>query len=392
MRGGYKKGAAFKNDKHRVWTEYFTDHLSAADKAAIVVSSVPSGKRHLYVIDMQKDFVDKRYGSEAMGKFAVGDGQAVIQPILEHVNRSLQDNNCKNIIFSRDYHPADHCSFFNGPGNRGGNFPSHCVQGTEGAEMVKEFKLSSRLNVPKVKLIFKGIHADTDSFSAAEFDGARQKSSGGQCKCPSNSNGGCSSVTGGYTIKGNADPFLYNGPVNMNNSNKFELPNVEEGDVIEVCGLAGDYCVRDTAIALKQKYGSKVTVVVLNNMVRYPFLPLVVPILQHRDNENLNKFNTESRGKTQDNHLAHLDRFRIEQKDKGLNYYLFDKDGLVDKDSIPDEQTLKKNLGNYFHFISDPRDIVKDYKKVGVKIMISGQAGGYTRKAKRSRVRSSRHR
>lgn len=392
MRGGYKKGSAFKNDKHKVWTEYFMDHISASDKAAIVVNRVPTGKRHLYVIDMQNDFIDRPYGVEAFGKFAVGDGKHVIPAIKAYVDAALEDNECKNVVFSRDYHPADHCSFFNGPGGRGGNFPSHCVQGTEGAHMVKEFNRFSLKN-PKISVVFKGINANTDSFSAVAFGGARQSSSGSACKCPA---GGCSAVTGGYTLKSTANPFTYNGPVTPANANKFdELPGVADGDVIEVCGLAGDYCVRDTAIALKEKYKGKCEVVVLNNMVRYPFLPLVVPILQHRNNENLNRFNTGNRGKTQDNHLAHLDRFRIEQKDKGLNYYLFDKGGLVDKDSIPDAETLKKNLGSYFHFISDPRDIVKDYKKAGVKIMISGQTGGYTRRAKRSsrsRVKRSRAR
>jgi len=388
MRGGYKKGAAFKNDKHKVWTEYFMDHISAADMAAIVVSRVPSGKRHLYVIDMQNDFIDRPYSSEAMGKFAVGDGKDVIGPIKAHVEAALKDPYCKNVVFSRDYHPKDHCSFFNGPSGRKGNFPSHCVQQTMGAKMIKEFE-DFRLSNDKITVVFKGINADTDSFSAVAFGGARQSSSGPACKCPA---GGCSAVTGGYTLKADANPFTYNGPVTPANANKFdELPGVEQGDVIEVCGLAGDYCVRDTALALKAKYGSKVTVVVLNNMVRYPFLPLIVPIFQHRGKETTNKYNIA------DNHQEHLARFVSSQKNKGLNYYLFDANGLVPQNELPTEDTLKGKLGAYFHFISDPRAIIDDYADAGVKIMISGQAGGYTRRAKRSsrsktRVkRSARH-
>jgi len=380
-KGGYTKnkmGEISKNDKHAVWTNYFLDHIDKKDKAKLIINKIPEGsRRHLYVIDMQNDFIDRPYGSEANGKFSVGDGKDIISPIKECIQKAISDPNYKTIVFSRDYHPKNHCSFFNGEGARGGNFPSHCLQETDGAHIIQEFLDTNfakdyKVNDSnKIRVVFKGIFPNTDSFSAVEFKGARQKSSGAQCTCDGK---GCSSVTGGFTLKDtNVNPFTYNGKVDETNATQFSGPTVDDGDVFEVCGLAGDYCVRDTALALKQKY-PKCTVVVLNDLVRYPFLPLDIPVIQHR--------NREHGSVSVDNHLENLKRFLSIKQNKGLNYYLFNKDGLLTADEISkiDDDTFKienkEYLQNYFHFISDPRALIEDYCDHSVKMLMTRSMKG----------------
>ena len=384
-KGGYKN--APNGDKHAIWTNYFLDHIEEEDKRKLIINKIPEGaRRHLYVIDMQNDFIDRAYGSEKTGKFSVGDGKDIIVPIKKHIEKAIGDSNCKTIVFSRDYHPGNHCSFFNGEGSRGGNFPSHCVQETEGAYIIEEFLDTKYVkdydaDSNKIHVVFKGIFPNTDSFSAVDFKGARQKSSGAQCTCDGK---GCSSVTGGFTLKDtNMNPFTYNGKVDETNATQFDGPAVDDGDVFEVCGLAGDYCVRDTALALKQKY-PKCTVVVLNDLVRYPFLPLNIPVIQHR--------NREHGSKSVDNHLENLKHFISHEKNKGLNYYLFNEAGLVAREDLPKKvETLESSLETYFHFISDPRALIEDYCDHSVKMLMPRSMTGGRRIKYVSRRGRNRH-
>jgi hypothetical protein len=172
-------------------------------------------------------------------------------------------------------------------------------------------------------------------------------------------------------------------------------PAFPDGSVIEVCGLAGDYCVRDTAIALATKYVN-CTVVVLNDLVRYPFVPMWLDCKMH----------TNVEGRSVESHMAHLDYFLNTEKNKGFNYYIFDQTGkLMTPTEIqakfPNVDALKAaitaeipNFGPvYNHFLSDPRDIILDYKKSNVRIMLNPlpMAGGRRRSytARRLRKRAS---
>jgi nicotinamidase/pyrazinamidase len=64
------------------------------------------------------------------------------------------------VVASRDWHPADHCSF----AARGGPWPPHCVQGTRGAEFHPGL---DQTNLDRV--VSKGTDPDRDAYSA--FDG-----------------------------------------------------------------------------------------------------------------------------------------------------------------------------------------------------------------------------
>lgn len=367
---------------HSLWTAYFKSHVSEESADSILVKTLPpTENRYLYVIDMQNDFIDRVYdtddGNKQFGKFAVGEGNSVIRGILSHANEAIKSDAYKGVIFSRDYHPADHCSFGAGHPN-GGSFPSHCVQATKGAQLIDEIKTGIDFMNPKVAVIYKGIHPDADSFSAMPYGKARQVSSGPKCTGCTDTVA-CSNITGGWELKG--APLDYNGPILYGNGNsatadgytpvKYE-PVFPDGSVIEVCGLAGDYCVRDTAIALATQYVNCI-VVVLNDLVRYPFVPMWLDC----------KIHTNVEGRPVESHMEHLDYFLNSEKNKGFNYYIFDQTGkLMTPTQIqmkfPNVDTLKAaitaeipNFGPvYNHFLSDPRDIILDYKKSNVRIML----------------------
>ncbi|OGF97807.1 MAG: hypothetical protein A2Z86_03495 [Candidatus Glassbacteria bacterium GWA2_58_10] len=105
----------------------------------------------LLVVDMQVDFC-------AGGALAAHDTVSM----LETVNALIDEYTDKNklVIFSRDWHPSDHCSFR----EQGGQWPTHCVAGTPGAEF------HPRLRLPSCSLVVsKATARDKEAYSA--FDG-----------------------------------------------------------------------------------------------------------------------------------------------------------------------------------------------------------------------------
>jgi nicotinamidase/pyrazinamidase len=76
--------------------------------------------RALLIVDFQNDFTPG-------GALAVPDGDA----IAERVNALAASGDYDVVVATRDWHPRDHGSF----SERGGPWPVHCVQGTEGAEL-----------------------------------------------------------------------------------------------------------------------------------------------------------------------------------------------------------------------------------------------------------------
>jgi nicotinamidase/pyrazinamidase len=72
-------------------------------------------------VDIQNDFCPG-------GAFPVADGDKVVPALNKYIQlfRSAR----APIIYTRDWHPPDHSSFK----AQGGPWPSHCVQGTEGAK------------------------------------------------------------------------------------------------------------------------------------------------------------------------------------------------------------------------------------------------------------------
>lgn len=114
----------------------------------------------LLVVDVQRDFLPG-------GALAVPDGNAVI-PRVNHLATLFS-----RVVLTQDWHPAGHLSFADShpgrapfdtielPYGRQVLWPTHCVQGTEGAE------LAPGLDVPGAALVIrKGCRPAVDSYSA----------------------------------------------------------------------------------------------------------------------------------------------------------------------------------------------------------------------------------
>ncbi len=101
----------------------------------------------LIVVDVQHDFLPG-------GALAVPGGDRVIAPIA-----ALAASHRGPVVFSRDAHPAGHCSF----AAQGGAWPEHCVQGTRGAEIHPDLASFA------ADVVAKATSQDADAYSA--FDG-----------------------------------------------------------------------------------------------------------------------------------------------------------------------------------------------------------------------------
>ncbi len=82
----------------------------------------------LLITDMQVDFLPS-------GALPVTGGDEIIPVVNDYISRF--ETAQSHVIASRDWHPPNHISFT----SQGGLWPTHCVQGTEGAKFSPELKL-----------------------------------------------------------------------------------------------------------------------------------------------------------------------------------------------------------------------------------------------------------
>ena len=139
----------------------------------------------LLVVDVQKDFCSG-------GALVVPDGDAVVAPINQLMHMF------KRVVSTRDWHPSNHCSFV----ENGGEWTSHCIQGTPGAEYHSD--LESYLIQVEIR---KGMKTDKDEYSGVAV--------------------GCINLTEGVI---NAPGRIF------------------------VVGLATDFCIRATALELQKAF------------------------------------------------------------------------------------------------------------------------------------------
>lgn len=112
-----------------------------------------SDKCALLLVDIQNDFCEG-------GSLAVPQSDAIFPVVNEWISKARNEGWA--IIASRDWHPVDHVSFV----ERGGPWPVHCVQDSEGAAFHPAMKLPS-----DAVRVSKGTAFDTDAYSA--FDGTQ---------------------------------------------------------------------------------------------------------------------------------------------------------------------------------------------------------------------------
>ena len=160
----------------------------------------------LVVVDMQYDFID--------GSLACQNAENAVKETLRFIDSQTRGQGGDEheildtfpILFIRDYHPADHSSFK----EQGGIWPPHCVAGTRGGEIHTDL-----LPYAKEELTFdKGCDKAAEQYSG--FDGTN---SAGQ--------------------------------------SMGEILELLDATDVHVCGIATEYCVRNTCEDL-MKAGFKV--------------------------------------------------------------------------------------------------------------------------------------
>ena len=169
--------------------------------------------RLLLIVDPQVDFTT--------GSLATANGPKA----MEYLAQKLDEGAWKNygwIIVTQDAHPANHCSFV----EQGGVFPPHCVQGTEGMNVypalqkVLEDLMQNNMNL-NVHFMQKGDLNDKEEFSI--FQNAHS----------------------GEKLRRTIEEF-------------------EHFEGIDICGIATDYCVYETAKDLIAFYPAKQVRIVTN--------------------------------------------------------------------------------------------------------------------------------
>ena len=104
--------------------------------------------RALIIVDVQMDFCPG-------GALPVDKGDGVIPVINKYV--ALFADKGLPVFFSRDWHPSDTAHFR----KQGGDWPEHCVQGTQGAQFHPD------LLVPEYAIILsKGMTSGVEGYSA----------------------------------------------------------------------------------------------------------------------------------------------------------------------------------------------------------------------------------
>ena len=149
----------------------------------------------LVVVDMLYDFID--------GSLACQNAESAVKETLRYIDSQTKGQGGEDheildtfpILFIRDHHPADHSSFK----EQGGSWPAHCVAGTHGGD----------------------IHEDLAPYAQEELTFDK----------------GCDK-----TVE------QYSGFEGMNSAGQSlgEILELLDTSDVYVCGIATEYCVRNT--------------------------------------------------------------------------------------------------------------------------------------------------
>lgn len=154
----------------------------------------------LIIVDAQYDFIEG-------GKLPVKGGTKALDNIVDYLN----SGEISMVITTQDWHNGKHCSFK----EQGGDFPEHCVAGTHGADIYKPIEDAIKKNNILCFRLKKGQYIEEFSaFTHKSEEYAHWKE---------------------FATTDNAEPYI----------------QFHEEEAVQICGLAGDICVMNTAIALK---------------------------------------------------------------------------------------------------------------------------------------------
>ncbi|HWW70509.1 MAG TPA: isochorismatase family protein [Duganella sp.] len=112
---------------------------------------IPTVGDALLIVDVQNDFLPG-------GSLAVPAGDAILPALNAAI--AVFTKQALPIIATRDWHPVNHCSFK----SQGGQWPAHCVAGSEGAAF------GAGLRIPNTTMVVsKATEPGADAYSG--FDG-----------------------------------------------------------------------------------------------------------------------------------------------------------------------------------------------------------------------------
>lgn len=115
-----------------------------------MTNASPAAGDALLIVDVQNDFLPG-------GSLAVPAGDAVIAPLNAAIDAFVQRS--LPVIVTRDWHPANHCSFK----PQGGIWPPHCIAGSSGAQF------GADLRIPGLAIVVsKAMRPEADAYSAFE--------------------------------------------------------------------------------------------------------------------------------------------------------------------------------------------------------------------------------
>jgi len=157
--------------------------------------------RALLVVDVQNDFI------LSSGALPVPEGDIII-PVINKIIGKFPAH-----IFTKDWHPTDHCSFK----ENGGDWPKHCVEMSIGAELHPELDLKK-----------------------------------------------CQSKDTFYWVKGHFSTQEEYSPFTRQHDGESSFKQFLENNgiiALYICGLASEFCVKATVLDAI-KYGFNVIVVI----------------------------------------------------------------------------------------------------------------------------------
>lgn len=155
----------------------------------------------IVVVDMLYDFID--------GSLACMEAEQAVDNTAKYIAKcKLPQDQRPPVLFIRDCHPADHCSFK----ANGGEWPVHCVKGTHGGDIHEKL----RPFVEEGLEFFKGTDPAEEQYSG--FEGLNEA---------------------GQSLA--------------------EVLEILDCSDVYVCGIATEFCVKNTVLDLL-KAGFRVTV------------------------------------------------------------------------------------------------------------------------------------
>ncbi|KAG1794324.1 Isochorismatase-like protein [Suillus plorans] len=193
------------------------------------LANVEPSNSAIIVVDVQNDFVS--------GSLAVRDAEQVISPINALLKLPFAIK-----IATQDYHPANHISFAR---NHEGKKEFDKIVIFPPAELVVGRTLEDERSLEGLEQVLWPVHCVQDTFGVAFVDGLEHE--------------GLEVVRKGCDV-GIECYSAFEDPWGLTNTGlKDKLRNKEISNVF-VVGIAGDYCVKSTALDAK-KYGFRTFVI-----------------------------------------------------------------------------------------------------------------------------------